>query len=795
MIKRINEIKNIGAFRNFRTGSSIEFEKLTFIYGLNTKGKTTLADILSSLRDNDPKIIQNRKSIPEIEEDQTVKFQFTSIENERESSCIYRNGNWDSTDISKDIYVFGTEFIHRNLFTGLSIERENKKNLTQFIIGEEGVDLANSIVDDKKELRRRKRDLTNLIPPYVKGKSENDIKDFIELSIDDFNEEKLRDELIKLESKLVEEKKRLEEPERILSLPVIEHLEIPDDKTKELIARTNELLDQSYDDISEKALQKIDKHIENVFKEENDALSWIKKGIDSKKTDTDNCTFCGQSLSNAKELIEAYHSYFNEAYREFIENISNKIEMVINSWKTIDYKEKEKLIRELRKAEKYEKIIENENYRALLVSLRTQIKNLDENNLNESVKNINEELEETFSTKESKPFESIESKNFDEFNASLERYYDILQSSVDIIKNLDQLILDFRKTYSDLSEIKSKIEEIENEITPIKLKLTRIEQDDECKAYQNETSKISTLAKNIKSEEERLSTEQSDYLNDFFDKIDLYFKKLGSPDFALEKVSSRRGDHPVYSLLLKFKNVEINESNIGKVLSESDRRALALSVFWSKIELLDYKEKSQAIIVLDDPVTSFDDNRIILSIDVLKNVLKQVRQVIVLTHYNHFIRNFCNRTKNVGIDTSYIKIQQNNETSSFIRITQDHFTISQYEKVFNKINGFILREHNQDIRSDLRPFLESLYLPYFYIDRIKEAKKNEIRCITLSEKINAIFEEGEIRDRFHHFRETLNSDSHIFTENNKEDIRSFAREMMSFLYDFDYNIEPNLDLC
>ena len=34
----------------------------------------------------------------------------------------------------------------------------------------------------------------------------------------------------------------------------------------------------------------------------------------------------------------------------------------------------------------------------------------------------------------------------------------------------------------------------------------------------------------------------------------------------------------------------------------------------------------------------------------------------------------------------------------------------------------------------------------------------------------------------HEFRTTLNPDSHLFTSNNNEDMRSFALEMMDYLY-------------
>ena len=64
-IGRIKEIKNIGTFANFQNGASLGFEKLTFIYGFNTYGKTTLADIFQSLKLGDPEIIQSRKTIPQ----------------------------------------------------------------------------------------------------------------------------------------------------------------------------------------------------------------------------------------------------------------------------------------------------------------------------------------------------------------------------------------------------------------------------------------------------------------------------------------------------------------------------------------------------------------------------------------------------------------------------------------------------------------------------------------------------------------------------------------------------------
>ena len=252
--------------------------------------------------------------------------------------------------------------------------------------------------------------------------------------------------------------------------------------------------------------------------------------------------------------------------------------------------------------------------------------------------------------------------------------------------------------------------------------------------------------------------------------------------------TDNRGHQPVYFLKVKFKNVEVSDTNITKVFSESDKRALALSLFWAKIYFLTPEQKQNAIIVLDDPVTSFDDNRILKSISHTKETLRNVSQVIILTHYPHFIKNFMERGMNDNFTISFIEIAQNKTTSFLKKIESKNFTETTYDKVFSKIYAFINRESDTDIRSDLRPFLESQFLPHFFIKEFKEFTEGDTPFRTLNEKIEAIFLDEDVKAKFHEFRTMLNPDSHLFTTSNEEDIRNFAREMMDYLYDFSHNI-------
>jgi len=149
MIKRINIINNVGTFREFSNGGSIQFEKLTFIYGLNTTGKTTLTDILTSLKENEPSLITDRKSIPPFNSNQSVKISIRPNQSTNEHQCIFSNDTWTQLSGNNALHIFGSDFIHKNLFTGLSIERQNKENFTRFVLGQQGVQLATQVAEDK----------------------------------------------------------------------------------------------------------------------------------------------------------------------------------------------------------------------------------------------------------------------------------------------------------------------------------------------------------------------------------------------------------------------------------------------------------------------------------------------------------------------------------------------------------------------------------------------------------------------------------------------------------------------
>ena len=787
MIKQIISINNIGSFREFPNGGAIQFEKLTFIYGLNTRGKSTLTDILTSLKENEPSLIVSRKSIPTVATNQSVRISIKPLGSTNQVDCIFANNAWSQVHSNNDLHIFSSDFIYKNLFTGLSIERQNKENFTRFILGQQGVQLASQIAEDKRILRQKKSNITNLLPPYLKERLQQDYAPFLSTDPNSVDIEDTRQHLSQLEQRLRQAQQRLLRPTEILSIEDVSQFNDTTPNVQEFVNQTNDLLDRSFNEISSAVISELQSHIQNNFEIIENSEQWIKEGLDTRKSDSENCSFCGQSLETAAELINAYHSYFNEAYRSYISDISNSIESLRRQWRVLNFNSLNAVTAKQALFLQYAQLINTDAFTALVTRLNELIELTNETSLNEESGEFSQQVNQAFDKKERKPHEIVQAIDFSSFLRNHDNYQRNLSEISEIIDRIREAIRLFKEPYRDLTQVRTIISELQSDVETKKRAIARVEQNDACLSYLSEQQEITKIEGRITANEQELSENQNQYLDRFYTRIDFHFKQLGGENFTLERGTENRGHQPVYFLKVKFKGVEINDSNIAKVFSESDKRALALSLFWAKMDFLTPEQKQNAIIVLDDPVTSFDDNRILKSITLIKDTLREMRQVIVLTHYSHFIRNFIERGMNDDFTISFIEISQNNTSSSLRRIESNLFTETTYDKVFTRIQSFINRESEVDIRADLRPFLESLYLPHFYIKEFKFYTESNTPFGTLNEKINAIFLDESVKAKFHEFRTMLNPDSHLFTSSNEEDVRSFAKEMMEYLYNFSHN--------
>lgn len=131
MITKIEKLKNIGNFEDYRARGDVTLKKLSIVYANNGAGKTTLARVLHSLSTNDPGVVLRLKRIngtgnPEI-----------TIKNETPSPFVFSGTHWNRP--CPDIEVFDSHFVANNVYSGFEINSEHHKSLYQFVVGASGV--------------------------------------------------------------------------------------------------------------------------------------------------------------------------------------------------------------------------------------------------------------------------------------------------------------------------------------------------------------------------------------------------------------------------------------------------------------------------------------------------------------------------------------------------------------------------------------------------------------------------------------------------------------------------------
>ena len=172
-------------------------------------------------------------------------------------------------------------------------------------------------------------------------------------------------------------------------------------------------------------------------------------------------------------------------------------------------------------------------------------------------------------------------------------YYDEKLSSIYVVvekinNNLSKMKEELKNT-----SILDKNNDLNNILKDIQNKLTRLREDDECKAWLNKIEVIENKNKLIKDKSEQLEHDQKGYLDTYFNSIDSLFKQYGGHKFKIERGDfSNKGYKKIFGINISFNEVMISDTGLtSSIFSESDKRALALAVFMSKLKCMTEDEK------------------------------------------------------------------------------------------------------------------------------------------------------------------------------------------------------------
>ncbi len=785
MIRRIQEIVGVGSFENFKRGGSYQFEPMTLFFGLNTYGKSTLADIFRALNENNITILKNRKTIGK--QSQSVQINFID-DSDRENSVNFKNEQWNNINgFPYQIEIFDTKFIEKNIFTGLTITRDNKERLTEFVLGEEGVTLANKI----KELKRVRDELSNNQIKNLEKEILNelqphsfDLSEFLRLDVSSCNKESLEKKIENIKNKINRINDNKKNIDSILKLKTLWPIEIKPNFFS-LFQDFNNLLAKNYENLNQAILEKIYSHINSSFKKKDKLEEeWIRKGFYYVEGQISSlCPFCGQPLDKS-ELFTLYQKYFSEGYKKFFEQIESNLERVTNTieeennkFNLLDNTSINKIIDEASKyidSEKWNNKIGNFNN--LLIDLNQELKEY-KNTLNNLLKDLRDKKNEKIQS----PYKSIDKLNISDISELENKINKIIINLNKQITDISNLINDFKKKFENQEELKKELDRLQQSLTDYNIKLLRIKLKDKCDKLNRQKEKLNHIKSQITEKETKLKETQETFINNYFEKVNNIFESLGSRNFKIEKKIERRGYKNTISLEIKYRDKPVSYDDIEFILSDSDKRALAFSIFLAKLENMQTGQLRNTIIILDDPITSFDDNRIRVTILKIMELYSKARQIIILSHYEDFLRNLL-----LSMNNKYAlyKIKRTANGSEFESVEKNNLLLDEHEKMFVKIKRFVDNESSDDITRDLRIFLENEIKIRFRLI-LYEKRYLNLRLKNLIEKL---YEENLInearKDKLHNFREQLNPDHHSYIgHSNSEDIRTFAGNLLNFIYE------------
>lgn len=767
-ITRIKQINNIGTYKNSGNGR-INLKPFTFIYAANTYGKTTFCDIMRSLKTNDISYINNRRRIG-IKDSEKCLVSLT-IDND---NIDYDGEKWIvpvGNNIRNYLEIFDISFVNENVFTNFKIEHKNKESFTSFILGERGVELAKTLAYLEQTLSDKEQEFKE-----NKAKLDKKLKD---IAFDDIKKQKYNDNfkdteclLISVAEEIKKLSNQLSEIDKIKSIKKIDSINVDQSKLRELINTTKEICAFKHDI----DLTQLKKRVEDI-REETAGLSdqWYKDGIKSIKT---KCPLCGNIITD-NERIKILSEYFSEIIITFLDKVEKCQNEIIRN-----FKERSIASNLIKFAQQKDLMIPYFNGNSDLPSaLNESFKQLTKiaNDISSFVEKSKEELESNLLIKLS----SVNNVDF-EFSksATLLTYLDEMDS---ILSIMNEQINDFNQNFKEYQEklsneyLLSEISKHKSEFSRYNLIVLRGQYNEEIDSLIQIEGHIKELKDKIKVTKTKFDSQQEDFLNKYFADIQQIYSKLGSENYRIERETTSRGKKKVYGVKIYFRDKLIDETRF--CMSESDRRALALSVFLAKIKI---DNNPNSILILDDPVTSFDKDRMRNFISII-NELKSncFGQLIILMHYENFFRLITKATE----DKTLIKLVRDKDDHVFNEIYEDDDMFSnEYENALNHIIKFINAESNCIKENDVRIFFEK-YLHNYYayeISKNPSIKGGRLHDFILGLEKEKLISTATKEDLILKLK-FLNDSSHSFTDYPIEDQRSFVKDTYFSLHNLGMN--------
>lgn len=682
MVESIQLLRNVGQFDSVSAGRNLPLLKLALLYAENGRGKTTLAAILRSLATGDPVLIGERRRLSATQPPHVV-LKMAGIE----APFVFQNGAWSNN--FPDLTIFDDAFVAENVCSGIEIGAEHRQNLYELILGAQGVSLNAALQTHIAKIEEHNRNLKtrgDAIPATARGT----------MAVDAFCALKHQPDI----AKAIQDAERTlaaGKSAQALSAQVsFETISLPAFETTSL----NALLRRDLTDLDATAVAQVQAHLTALGV---GAERWVGDGMPritaaSAGRDHEVCPFCAQDLRGSP-LIDHYRAYFSAGYSGLKAAITEAIRGINTTHGGDVPAAFERAVRVAVQGREFWKSFAD-----------VSAIDIDTAAVARAWKAAREAVLSALQAKQAAPLDQT-TLSADALDA-IDKY-DRLRAMVAVVSqglqalNANIAIIKEKATTANVATLTAdltKLKATEARHSPAVVPL--------CQAYLDEAAaKKVTEGLRDKARAALDLYRQTVFpayeraINDYLRKFNAGFR-LGS----VTSVNNRAGSSCSYNVLIN--NVPVGlavtpgDPSFRNTLSAGDRNTLALAFFFATLDR--DPVLGQKVVVIDDPMTSLDEHRALMTVQEMRRLGSKVRQLIVLSHSKPFL---CTLWQ--GADTTHraaIKITRDGWGSTLAVWDVNQDCITEHDRRHALVVSYIQRQQGLDERSvatALRPILES----------------------------------------------------------------------------------------
>ena len=644
MIKRINKIQNLGVFARYSWDSKKleDFSKYNLFYGWNSSGKTTLSRVFADIEQQG-----------HLEGTPGLKYEITlhpGGKKKRGSSL----GNIK-------VKVFNEDFVKKNISF---VEGTTEPIL---ILGEESKKLIDAIEKDTELLDELQRLKATEESKKNQDHKERDTK---------FQEVAKTINTLRVAGSNRYTKKEAEQELRDLPVPKTldendyrVQIAIINQETKSKIVISLEGNDFDLHVVKKNAevlcSEKVSIERLSSLSAVGEILQWVERGIKLHLPKSSKCYFCDSGLT--KKRLDALQKHFNKEDKE----LKEKIECYISDLQEIQQKA-QALHHLLDKHENSFHVSLSSSFAKTTKRCRKEIKKfcIEITMIIDALNNKKQLTTEVVNI-------PIDIKN--KLPETLDMINKIISQHNNKIDNRESEIIKVAKRVRvhHLSQIHADIIKLDKAIGQATETINKLDKG----SPSDDPKQVGILElENRRNQNRARASSKHKACQELNEKIPTF---LRTKEITFQETDDQDG------YILKRGN-----QTVAKDLSSGERTALALMYFIVHLQEEGFDPKN-GIIVVDDPISSLDDNSIFLVYSSLKEAVQGAKQVFIFTHNFDFLRLLIEWLKNIdqGSNSQYYMVKNRSDASVRVayidhldKVLQDYS--SEYHYLFQILYNF-----------------------------------------------------------------------------------------------------------